>query len=281
MNVAIVGSESWIAGDLAKRLPYNLHLFHRGNMSEFGTQRYNVIINCIGNARDQDIVETTVQFDSMIIDYMQMVPDARYIFFSSGAAYSTDFSSPVDWHSPAVVDINQIPNRYASAKLMAELRHRALPDLPIVDVRLFSYFSETVNPEAGLLMSQIVKCIKHKLPLSAQTDLMIRDYIGADDLASLIQKIIQAPAVNMVIDVVSKETVSVNELVAEIMERYSLKVVREAPQESLQSTTGIKPRYYSENRAYEHFGWEPTLTSLETIILGMDKIFVDRDICLT
>ena len=281
MNVAIIGSKSWIAGDLAKRLPYNLHLFHRGNMDQFGTQRYNVIINCVGNARDQDIVETTVQFDSMIIDYMQMVPDVRYIFFSSGAAYSFDFGSPVDWHSPAVVDINQIPNRYASAKLMAELRHRALPDLAIVDVRLFSYFSETVNPEAGLLMSQVVKCIQNKLRMNVQTDLMIRDYIGADDLANLIQKIIQAPAVNMAIDVVSKETVSVNELVAEMMERYNLKVAREAPQKSLQSTTGIKPRYYSENRAYEHFGWNPTLTSLETIILGMDKIFVDRDVCLT
>ncbi len=281
MNVAIIGSKSWIAGDLAKRLPYNLHLFHRGNMSEFGTQRYNVIINCVGNARDQDIVETTVQFDSMIIDYMQNIPETKYIFFSSGAAYSTDFSSPVDWHSPAVVDINQIPNRYASAKLMAELRHRALPDLPIVDVRLFSYFSETVNPEAGLLMSQVVKCIQNKLRMNVQTDLMIRDYIGADDLANLIQKIIQAPAVNMVIDVVSKETVSVNELVAEMMERYGLKVAREAPQKSLQSTTGTKPRYYSENRAYDHFGWSAAHTSLETIILEMDKIFVDTGVCLT
>jgi hypothetical protein len=66
-----------------------------------------------------------------------------------------------------------------------------------------------------------------------------------------------------------------------MMERYSLKVVREAPQECFRSTTGIKPRYYSENRAYEHFGWEPTLTSLETIILEMDKIFVDKEVCLT
>jgi nucleoside-diphosphate-sugar epimerase len=275
MNVAIIGSKSWIAGDLAKRLPYNLHLFHRGNMGEFGTQRYNVIINCVGNARDQDIVETTVQFDSMIIDYMQMVPDVRYIFFSSGAAYGIEFGSPADWHTPAVVDINQIPNRYASAKLMAELRHRALPDLPIVDVRLFSYFSETVNPEAGLLMSQIVKCIKHKLPLQVQTDLMIRDFIGLDDLAALVQKIIQAPPVNMAIDVSSKETISVNELVLNMMEKYGLKIEREAPIEALKSPTGTKPWYYSSNRSYEHFGWAPSLTSLETIILEMDKIFVD------
>ena len=137
MNVAIIGSKSWIAGDLAKRLPYNLSLFHRGNMDQFGTQRYNVIINCVGNARDQDIVETTVRFDSMIIDYLQKVPDTKYIFFSSGAAYSTDFSSPVDWHSPAVVNINQQPHRYSSAKLMAELRHRALPDLRGGRVRVF------------------------------------------------------------------------------------------------------------------------------------------------
>jgi nucleoside-diphosphate-sugar epimerase len=281
VNVAIVGSNSWIAGDLAKRLPYNLTLFHRDNMDQFGTQKYAVIINCIGNARDQDIVETTVKYDSMILEYVKNIPDTKYIFFSSGAAYGFDFASPVDWHSPAVVDINQIPNRYASAKLMAELRHRALPDLPIVDVRLFSYFSETVNPEAGLLMSQVVKCIKHKLRMNVQTDLMIRDYIGADDLAELIKKIIDAPSVNMAIDVVSKETISVNELVAEMMERYGLKVAREAPQKALQSTTGTKPRYYSENRAYEHFGWNPTRTSLETIILGMDKIFVDSPVCLT
>lgn len=281
MNVAIIGSKSWIAGDLAKRLPYNLSLFDRSNLDQFGTQRYNVVINCIGNARDPHIVETTVKFDSLILDYVQNIPETKYIFFSSGAAYGIEFGSPADWHTPAVVDINQIPNRYASAKLMAELRHRALPDLPIVDVRLFSYFSETVNPEAGLLMSQVVKCIQNKLRMNVQTDLMIRDYIGADDLANLIQKIINAPAVNMVIDVVSKETISVNELVAEMMERYGLKVVREAPQECFKSTTGIKPRYYSENRAYEHFGWNPTLTSLETIILGMDKIFVDKGVCLT
>lgn len=281
VNVAIIGSKSWIAGDLAKLLPYNLTLFHRGNMDQFGTQRYDVIINCVGNARDQDIVETTVKFDSMILEYMQNVPDTKYIFFSSGAAYSFDFGSPVDWHSPAVVDINQIPNRYASAKLMAELRHRALPDLAIVDVRLFSYFSETVNPEAGLLMSQIVKCIKNSLPLNVQTDLMIRDYIGADDLANLVQKIIEAPPVNMAIDVASKETISVNELMLEMVESYGLKIVREAPQESLKSTTGLKPWYYSESRAYEHFGWEPTLTSMETINLAMDKIFVDKGVCLT
>lgn len=281
VNVAIVGSKSWIAGDLAKRLPYNLTLFHRGNMDQFGTQKYDAIINCIGNARDPDIVETTVQFDSMILEYIKNVPDTKYIFFSSGAAYSFDFGSPVDWHSPAVVDINQIPNRYASAKLMAELRHRALPDLAIVDVRLFSYFSETVNPEAGLLMSQIVKCIKNSLPINVQTDLMIRDYIGADDLSSLIIKIIESPPVNMAIDVASKETISVNELMLKMVESYGLKIVRKAPQESLKSTTGLKPWYYSENRAYEHFGWEPTLTSLETINLAMSKIFVDKGVCLT
>jgi hypothetical protein len=177
--------------------------------------------------------------------------------------------------------VNQSPNPYTSAKLIAELRHRALKDLPIVDVRLFSYFSETVDPEAGLLMSQIVKCIQNKLKLQVQTELMYRDYIGAMDLSSLIQKIIDAPPVNMAIDVVSKEPISVNALIGEMRDRYGLKIERKEPSEALKSTTGTKPRYYSENASYEHFGWKPLVTSLETIILGMDKIFVDRDICLT
>lgn len=281
MNVAIIGSNSWVAKDLAKRLPYNLNLFHRGNMDQFGTQKYDVIINCVGNARQPDIVEATIEIDSMIVDYIQKVPDTKYIFFSSGAAYGGNFEAPVDWHSPAIADINQTPNAYASAKLIAELRHRALKDLPIVDVRLFSYFSETIDPESGLLMSQIVKCIQNKLPLQVQSDLMYRDYIGPNDLANLIQKIIEAPPVNMAIDVVSKEIVSTNRLISEMVERYGLKIVREEPIEALKSTTGIKPRYYSENAAYQYFGWEPSLTSLEIIILGMRKIFVDKEVCLT
>jgi nucleoside-diphosphate-sugar epimerase len=281
VNVAIIGSNSWVAKDLAKRLPYNLSLFNRDNLDQFGTQRYNVIINCIGNSRDLNIVETTLKFDSMIVDYLQNIPETKYIFFSSGVAYGADFGNPVDWYAPAVIDINQMPNAYASSKLIAELRHRALKDLPIVDVRLFSYFSETVDPEAGLLMSQIVKCIKHKLPLQVQTDLMIRDFIGPDDLAALVQKIIQAPPVNMAIDVSSKETISVNELVLNMMEKYGLKIERKALIEALKSPTGTKPWYYSSNRSYEHFGWAPSLTSLETIILEMDKIFVDKEVCLT
>ena len=192
MNVAIVGANSWIARDLMTRLPYNLTPFTRDNMDQFGTQKYDVIINCIGNARQPDIVETTVKFDSMILDYIQNIPDTKYIFFSSGAAYGGNFEAPVDWISPAVIEVNQSPNPYTSAKLVAELRHRALKDLPIVDVRLFSYFSETVDPEAGLLMSQIVKCIQNKLPFQMQTSLMLRDYIGADDLANLIQRIIES-----------------------------------------------------------------------------------------
>lgn len=281
MNVAIIGSNSWVAKDLAKRLPYNLSLFNRDNLDQFGTQRYNVIINCIGNSRDPNIVETTLRFDSMIVDYVQNIPETKYIFFSSGVAYGADFENPVDWHSPAVTPINQMPNAYSSSKLISELRHRALKDLPIVDVRLFSYFSETVDPEAGLLMSQIVKCIKHRLPLQVQTDLMLRDFIGPEELNILIKKIIEAPPVNMAIDVVSKETVSINELIKEMVKRYGLKIEREAPIEALKSPTGAKPWYYSENRSYEHFGWKSRFTSLETIILEMDKIFVDREVCLT
>jgi len=279
MNIAILGSTSWIAYDLMAMLDeHTVVPFGRTKgvaFENFRDGNFDVVINCIGSAWVPDIVETTLAFDSMVLQYLKAHPKCKYIFMSSGVAYGGDFDHPVDWHSPSVVQINQQPNAYASSKLIAELRHRALPELPIVDLRVFSYFSETVNLNRPMLMSKLIDCLLNGKTMTVSNQCLIRDYVGPDDMYQLVKKIIDANPVNMAVDIYSREPTSSVEIIEWAVKEYRLRVEYK-PVETFSGTAGSKPAYFTENRAAEHFGYLPSMTSLEVIKLESEQLFLSE-----
>jgi len=284
MNIAILGSTSWIAYDLMAMLDgHKVVPFGRTDgvaFKNFPEGNFDVVINCIGSGWVPDIVETTIKFDSMVLSYLQTHPNCKYIFLSSGVAYGGDFDYPVDWHSPAVVNINRQPNAYASSKLIAELRHRALPDLPIVDLRIFSYFSETVDITRPMLMSKLIDCLLREKTMTVSSQCLLRDYVGPDDLHQLIEKIIDADPVNMAIDIYSREPTSTVEIMEWAAQEYGLRVEYK-PVETFSGTAGTKPAYFTENRTAEHFGYIPMMTSLEVIKDETEEIIRNKRLHLS
>ena len=296
-RIAILGATSQIAKDLivsfSNEKDKQLHLFARrpddvtkwlndvglserylvDEFGEFGTQEFDAILNFVGvgnpaqaAAMGSSIIDVTLQYDELALNYVRQHSDCRYIFLSSGAAYGSSFDAPVDVETKATIAINNLQPQdwYAVAKLHAECRHRSLAHLPIVDIRVFNYFSHTQYMEARFLITDIVRAIRDKTVLKTSADYIVRDFIGPDDFYQLVNAILTSPATNDVVDSYSKAPIDKTALLVAMQAQFGLQY------ELVQAITGVnatgsKPHYYSLNRHAEIFGYVPALTSLMSI----------------
>lgn len=297
-RIAILGATSQIAKDLiisfSNEKDKQLHLFARrpndlnkwlnsvglsdrylvDNFSVFGTQEFDAIINFVGvgdpsqaSAMGASIFDVTLQYDELALNYLRENPICRYIFLSSGAAYGSNFDAPVGEETQAKIAINNLKSQdwYAVAKLHAECRHRALSHLPIVDLRVFNYFSHTQDMNARFLITDIVRAIQNKEVLETTADFIERDFIGNEDFYQLINIILKAPIFNNSIDCYSKAPIDKTSLLAAMEEKFGL-VHKIVTKNNSFNYTSSKSRYYSLCRKAEALGYQPKLSSIETIV---------------
>ena len=299
MRLAILGATSQIAKDLvlsfATNFELELALFARrpeavyqwlesvrlsnryaaADFTAFTPYlRFDAIINLVGvgnpvqtMALGADIFDVTLKYDDIALDYVRQHPDCRYIFLSSGAAYGASFDEPVNGNTQAVIAINNLQPQdwYAVAKLHAECRHRSFPHLPIVDIRVFNYFSHTQDMEARFLITDIFRAIRDKTVLKTSADYIVRDFIHPSDFCKLVNSILGAPATNAVVDAYSKAPIDKPTLLIAMQEKFGLRYEVVQTGASVNATGG-KPHYYSLNRRGAEFGYLPTLTSLQGIL---------------
>lgn len=308
MRISILGATSQIAKDLIVSFSANedkhLHLFARrpeevtkwlaasglsgrypvDDFSGFAKQKFDAVINFVGVgnpaqavAMGNSIFDITLRFDEMVLEYLQRHPACRYIFLSSGAAYGSSFDEPVDENTKAVIAINNLQPQdwYAVAKLHAECRHRSLLHLPIVDVRVFNYFSHTQDMEARFLITDILRAIKNSETLITSSDNIVRDYIGPDDFFQLISLILSAQAINDVVDCYSKEPVDKMTLLKAMNDRYGMSYEIRCATAGI-NATGAKMNYTSNNRRAQKYGYHPSRTALATVIYEIEKINDDQ-----
>lgn len=299
MKIAIFGATSQIAKDLmqsfAANSRHNLVLFARrpeavtqwladvglvgryavGNFAAFNAeQHFDAILNFVGvgnpvqaAAMGASIFDVTLQYDELALSHVRQHPACRYIFLSSGAAYGASFDAPVDANTKATVPINNLQPQdwYGVAKLHAECRHRSLQQLPIVDIRVFNYFSRTQDMDARFLITDIVRAIRDKTVLKVSADYIVRDFIHPSDFCNLVNSVLAAPAANAVVDAYSKAPIDKLTLLAAMHERFGLQyeIVKTG---AGVNATGGKPHYYSLNTRAEGFGYLPALTSLQSVL---------------
>jgi nucleoside-diphosphate-sugar epimerase len=299
MRIAILGATSQISKDLVSsflaRDTDELILFARrpeavkewlasrgasnrcvvADFAEFNhDERFDALINFVGVgnpaqavAMGASIFDVTLKFDELALEYVRRHRDCRYLFLSSGAAYGARFDEPVDENAPSIIAINSLKPQdwYAVAKLHAECRHRSLPDLPIVDIRVFSYFSRTQDISARFFISDIVRAIHAGDTLVTSPENIVRDYLGPDDFHRLITLVLAAPATNDVVDCYTKAPVDKMTLLSAMQQRFGLSYeVTTAPVGI--NATGAKMNYFSKNRKAEMFGYVPSVTSLEGVL---------------
>ncbi|NOT14836.1 MAG: NAD-dependent epimerase/dehydratase family protein [Methylotenera sp.] len=298
MKIAILGATSQIAKDLivsfATEEDKHLHLFARrpeevvtwlqrvglsdrylvSDFTVFGKQDFDAVINFVGVGNPAQAVaignaifDITLRFDEMVLGYLQTHPTCRYLFLSSGAAYGSNFNEPATCDTSAVVPINNLAAHewYGVAKLHAECRHRAQPELNIVDIRVFNYFSHTQDIEARFLITDILRAIRDNTVLKTSPDYIVRDYLHPLDFHQLVCAILSAPAANVVVDCYSQAPIDKFNLLAVMQEQFGLRY--EITEENITvNATGGKPHYYSLNRRAGDFGYLPTLTSLGGVL---------------
>lgn len=297
-RIAILGATSQIARDLivsyAAEGERHLHLFSRrpddvrrwlavvglegcfpaDDYSALSKHAFDAIINFVGVgnpaqavAMGNAIFETTLSFDEMALDYLRVNPACRYLFLSSGAAYGSSFKEPANFNTPAVVAINNLAPQewYGVAKLHAECRHRAHPELAISDIRVFNYFSHTQDISARYLITDILRAIRDKTVLMTTPDYIVRDYLHPSDFYRLVNVLLGASATNASVDCYSKAPIDKLSLLSAMHEKFGLRYEIAEASASV-NATGSKPYYYSLNTRAADFGYQPSLTSLEGVL---------------
>jgi nucleoside-diphosphate-sugar epimerase len=298
MRIAILGATSQIARDLIVSFSIEqdkqLHLFARrpneaakwlgsvglsgrypvDDFSGFANHDFDAVINFVGVgnpaqavAMGNSIFDITLRFDQLVLDYLQTYPACRYLFLSSGAAYGSSFNEPVTRDTPAVVAINNLaPHEwYGVAKLHTECRHRAHPELPIIDIRVFNYFSCTQDLSARFLIADILRAIRDKTVLKTSADYIVRDFLHPSDFYKLVSALLLAPANNTAVDCYSRAPIDKPNLLAAMQENFGLKFEISEATISVNATGG-KPYYYSLSKRAADFGYQPALTSLEGVL---------------
>lgn len=298
MRIAILGATSQIARDLIVSFSAvedkHLHLFARrpvevakwlasaglpgrypvDDFSGFAKHDFDAVINFVGVgnpaqavAMGNSIFDITLRFDEMVLDYLQTHLACRYLFLSSGAAYGSSFNEPANRDTPAVVAINNLaPHEwYSVAKLHAECRHRAHPEHPIIDIRVFNYFSHTQDLSARFLITDILRAIRDKTVLKTSPDYIVRDFLHPSDFYKLVNALISAPATNAVVDCYTLAPVDKPNLLVAMQQKFGLQYEITEATTSV-NATGRKPHYYSLNKRAADFGYQPTLTSLDGVL---------------
>jgi nucleoside-diphosphate-sugar epimerase len=304
MRIAILGATSQIARDLivsfATAGEIHLFLFARrpgevskwldlveltghytvDNFSGFAQHEYDAVINFVGVGNPaqalvlgNSIFDITLQFDDLVLDYMQNHPVCRYLFLSSGAVYGTNFNEPVNRDTPAVVQINNLSPQdwYGVAKLHAEARHRSLSDLAIIDIRVFNYFSHTQDISARFLITDILRAIRDKVTLKTSPEYIVRDFLHPSDFHGLVRALLSSPATNAAVDCYSRAPIDKPNLLTTMQEKFGLRYEITATPVSV-NATGRKTCYYSLNTRAAELGYQPGLTSLEGILRESEKI---------
>lgn len=299
MHIAFLGATSQIARDLvlsfARQGKAGLHLFARRpvavsdwlaevglagryaslDFAEFSEDRhFDAILNFVGVgnpaaavAMGASIFDVTLKYDEMALNYVRRNPLCRYLFLSSGAVFGSGFDVPVDADSVASVVINHLKPQdwYGVAKLHAECRHRSLPELPIVDIRIFNYFSHTQDVSSRFFITDCLRAISTSSRLIVSPENIVRDYIGPEDFFNLVSAILGAPLMNTALDCYTRGPVDKFTLLASLQQNFGLSYDRqETP--TVINATGAKYNYYSINHRAENFGYLPTRNSLENVL---------------
>jgi nucleoside-diphosphate-sugar epimerase len=297
-KIAILGATSQIARDLIVSIltteGNHLHLFARrpsevkswldsigkashfqiDEFSEFAKHEFDAVINFVGVgnpaqavAMGNTIFEVTLRFDEMVLEYLHTHRSCRYLFLSSGAAYGSSFFEPANIETKATVSVNNLaPNEwYGVAKLHAECRHRAHPELAIFDIRVFNYFSHSQDLEARFLITDILRSIRDKTTLRTSPEHIVRDYLHPSDFYQLVHSLLSAPETNAVIDCYSLAPIDKLTLLASMHDQFGLTYELTVENTAVNST-GTKPYYYSTNKRAADFGYSPKLSSLNGLM---------------
>ena len=246
----------------------------------FGETYSDVVINAVGAgdparlaSLGPGIFRLTEEFDNRVLDYLYEFPKALYLNLSSGAVYGTGFAAPADISSRLSLKINDMPESqfYGIAKLQAEGKHRAHREFNIVDLRVFSYFSQFIDLSGQFFMAELTRSLVSSGVFVTDDSDFYRDYIVPADLMAIIQRCVEKwfsrreCPLNCAIDCYSLSPVGKFELIDAVTDNLGL---RHVINKSLltKATGGRKSQYYSRYQEAGKWGYVPHYSSTAGVL---------------
>ncbi|TNH77691.1 epimerase [Aeromonas hydrophila] len=307
MKIAVLGATSFIAQELIRewvtcQAKHEVHLYARDlskvaefigkldtsfvNLGNFKLDSfpnescYDVVINFIGAgdpAKTKEmsgkIMDVTFRYDDMVLCYLEQHQQCKYIFLSSGAAYGGDFAGPASLDKKASFNINKIQDseKYGLAKFLTEMKHRCKPELSIIDLRVFNFFSRNQDLTARFFITDLLKSIQNSTVCNVSPSPMVRDYLHPRDFCQIINCLIYAEKCNISVDCYSLSPVDKTTLLLTLEHAYGLRWCYSSDA-SIMEATGKKSNYYSENKFLSTLGYKPNFSSLDTILTEFEYI---------
>ena len=117
----------------------------------------------------------------------------------------------------------------------------------------------------------IDRAISDKTVLKTSTDYIVRDFIHPSDFYNLVIALLTVPTTNTVVDCYSKAPIDKPVLLAAMQDNFRLRYDVITTNAGV-NATGNKPHYYSLNTKAGDFGYQPSLTSLDGLLLEAKQI---------
>jgi nucleoside-diphosphate-sugar epimerase len=238
------------------------------DIGRLNLQNADIVVNAVGIGdpadvpiRGREIYQLTMEYEDRIEHALRKNPGCLTVFISSGAVYGK-LDAPARADTPMIQPANAIvpAEWYGLSKVAAELRHRAQTSRRVVDIRVFGFLSIHLDLNAQYFMSSAYQALLGGTLFSTTSGDMHRDYIGAVELAAIIDGAAGQHAVNTAVDT---HTISPAGKF-EILERLGQLGLKW--QVSEQSTVAQERVWYSsEWRKAGQFGYSPKRSSVDVV----------------
>ncbi len=199
-------------------------VFHRP-LASLDLFECDIVINALGagdprrvKEMGSEILTLTLHWEEMISRALQSNPAALYVFLSSGAVYGRLSGGPARIDAVASFHVNRRPceDAYRLAKFMAEVQHRACPARRIVDIRIFGFASPFLDLAGKYFLSELFLALLDGQVFRTAPDDMTRDYVGAEEIAQLIDHCALQREINMAVDIYTSRPAGKFELLAQL-----------------------------------------------------------------
>lgn len=272
MIIGLLGGSSPLSKDLVAEFELRGHevkLFGRRANSEvlgYGSlpgSRCELLINMIGGNKSPNLVGSVGQVldlcNAFILTAIKM--DLPLIHLSSGVVFGTN-SAPVGSSHPLAMPPFQ--SSYQELKVRIEhLHERHRQSLQIADLRLFSFAGSNFIRNGNYFLSDLFSALKKKEVFRVQGSNFQRDFTSGSDLVSAVEICVNKSFSGRA-NLFSAASISRNEIIEKMVNRYSLEVSSSREKESTEESIYCA---LSENLLP---GYDPS-TSEYSIIRAMDE----------
>ncbi|WP_375313600.1 NAD-dependent epimerase/dehydratase family protein [Bradyrhizobium sp. A5] len=244
-----------------------LHVSHH-DISNLDLGDADVVVNAVGIGdpaqvpiRGHEIYQLTMEYEDRIESALRGNSGCLTVFISSGAAYGK-LDEPARAGAPMVHPVNSIRSGewYGLSKLAAELRHRSQVSRRVVDVRVFGFLSPHLDLKTKYFMSSVYQALLSGTRFVTDSSDMHRDYIGVDELASIIDGAARQEIVNSAVDTYTIRPAGK----FDILERLGQLGLDWRVSEHA-AVAQQRVWYSSEWRTAEQFGYSPKRSSLDVV----------------